>query len=63
MSELYNGIQLNPTISNENEKYQLALGISKVGIWDYCAASNRIFFSKPSKSIIGLEDDPLLVIT
>ncbi|QXP59129.1 PAS domain-containing protein [Olleya sp. HaHaR_3_96] len=57
MSELYNGIQLNPTISNENEKYQLALGISKVGIWDYCAASNKIFFSKPSKSIIGLEDD------
>ncbi|WP_397362920.1 PAS domain-containing protein [Olleya sp. R77988] len=58
MSELFNGIHLNPNTPHfENEKWQLALEISKVGIWDYSASTNQVFFSKPSKAIIGFEDD------
>lgn len=41
----------------ESIKWQLALEISKVGIWDFDAKKNIVFFSKPSKAIIGFEDD------
>ena len=58
MSELINGILPNPnTPIHENEKWQLALQISKLGIWDYCGTSDRIFFSEPSKALIGFEDN------
>ena len=58
MSELLNGI-LQDSKNNhfENIKWQLALEISKVGIWDFNAGTNQVFFSKPSKAIIGYEDD------
>ncbi|WP_282068045.1 sensor histidine kinase [Olleya namhaensis] len=58
MSELINGVLPNPNTSiHENEKWQLALQISKLGIWDYCGTSDRIFFSQPSKALIGFEDN------
>ncbi|RAJ16320.1 sensor histidine kinase [Olleya aquimaris] len=58
MSELFNGIQLNTQTPHfENEKWQLALEISKVGIWDFNAITNQVFFSQPSKAIIGFDDD------
>lgn len=41
----------------ENIKWQLALKISKVGIWDFDVSKNEVFFSKSSKAIIGYEDD------
>lgn len=39
-------------------KWQLALNLSNVGIWDYNSHLNKVFFSRASKSIIGFEDDP-----
>ncbi|WGD34340.1 PAS domain-containing sensor histidine kinase [Olleya sp. YS] len=58
MSELFDGFHFNPNAPHfENVKWQLALEISKVGIWDYSATNNQVFFSKPSKAIIGFEDD------
>ncbi|WP_452220676.1 sensor histidine kinase [Lacinutrix salivirga] len=38
-------------------KWQLALNISNVGIWDYNSELNKVFFSRASKAIIGFEDD------
>jgi len=58
MSELFKGIRINQNSSQVNiENWELPLEISKVGIWDFCAANNQVFFSKPSRAIIGFEDD------
>ena len=58
MSELINGVQKSPNTSNhDNDKWQLALQISKLGLWDYCGTSDRIYFSQPSKALIGFEDN------
>ena len=58
MSELLKGIlQDSETNHFEDVKWQLALEISKVGIWDFNAATNQVYFSRPSKAIIGFEDD------
>ncbi len=38
-------------------KWQFALKSSGIGIWDYNADANRVFYSKESKSIIGFDND------
>ena len=58
MSELIKGIQNNQnSFQIRNENWESTLEIFKVGIWDFCAASNAVYFSKPSKAIIGFEKD------
>ncbi|AUC81661.1 PAS domain-containing sensor histidine kinase [Lacinutrix sp. Bg11-31] len=39
------------------KKFQTALEISKIGVWDFNEKKNKVFFSKSSKAIIGFEDD------
>ncbi|WP_179020141.1 PAS domain-containing sensor histidine kinase [Winogradskyella forsetii] len=39
--------------SIENEHYKIALEISNVGLWNWDIESNRVFYSKESKQIIG----------
>ncbi|MFD1163052.1 sensor histidine kinase [Hwangdonia seohaensis] len=51
-----------PKINNskkpcEDIKWQLAVDISDIGVWDFDAKLNRVYFSQPSKRIIGFEDD------
>lgn len=41
----------------KNIQWQLALEISRVGIWCFDIKKNKVFFSKSSKAIIGYEDD------
>jgi len=59
MSQLLKELKLKHSNNQhiEDVKWQLALEISKVGIWDFDAKENKVFFSKPSKAIIGFEDD------
>ncbi|MEM5540007.1 PAS domain-containing sensor histidine kinase [Olleya sp. AS48] len=58
MSELIKGILNNQnSFQIRNENWESTLEISKVGIWDFCASSQSVFFSKPSKAIIGFEND------
>jgi len=58
MSKFLNGIQpISIDTNSEDEKHQLALNICKVGIWDFRAETNQVFFSEPSKAIIGFEND------
>lgn len=47
---------LNAPESNLH-KLQKALEISKIGVWDFDGKNNKVFFSKSSKAIIGLEED------
>lgn len=37
-------------------KWQLALEYSSIGVWEYDAELNRVFFSEGSKQIIGVSD-------
>ncbi|WP_158306398.1 PAS domain-containing sensor histidine kinase [Lacinutrix sp. 5H-3-7-4] len=39
------------------EMLQAALGISKIGVWNFNEKRNRVYFSKASKALIGLEND------
>lgn len=41
----------------QDKKWQLALEISNIGIWDFSAKANQVNFTKSSKAIIGFEDD------
>ena len=41
----------------ENEKWQLAVDISNIGLWDFDVNLNKVYFSEPSKRIIGFEND------
>jgi len=43
----------------EDEKHKIALEISNVGLWDWDITSNKIFYSKESKQIIGYAEDEL----
>lgn len=43
----------------KDEKYKTALEISNVGLWDLDIISNKVFYSKESKQIIGYTDDEL----
>lgn len=40
----------------ETSKWQLALEYSSIGVWEYDAELNRVFFSEGSKQIIGITD-------
>ncbi|WP_299110300.1 PAS domain-containing sensor histidine kinase [uncultured Winogradskyella sp.] len=49
-------------LSNENlddSKHKIALEISNVGLWDWDVTSNKVFYSKESKQIIGYDEDDL----
>ena len=41
----------------ENLKWQFALENSNIGIWDFDADLNRVFYSNESKNIIGFHND------
>ncbi|WP_407556890.1 PAS domain-containing protein [Winogradskyella sp. 4-2091] len=45
--------------SFEDQKHQIALEISKVGIWDWDVKTNKVTYSKESKEIIGYSSDDL----
>ncbi len=58
MSEMYNRIEGNQDYSHfENESWLFTLELTNVGIWDFNALKNKVFFSNPSKAIIGHEND------
>ncbi|WP_299391549.1 PAS domain-containing protein [uncultured Gelidibacter sp.] len=40
----------------DTRKWQLALEYSGIGMWEYDAAANRVYFSEGSKKIIGVTD-------
>ena len=37
-------------------KWQIALENSNIGVWDWDAITNKVFYSKESKKILGFED-------
>ncbi|WP_179319660.1 sensor histidine kinase [Winogradskyella helgolandensis] len=45
--------------SLEEEKHRIALELSKVGLWDWNIITNKVFYSKESKQIIGYADNEL----
>lgn len=47
-----------PSTSDDKRMWQLAVEITNVGVWEFNALSNRVYFSDASKRIIGFEDDP-----
>jgi PAS domain S-box-containing protein len=47
----------NPRNNYESLKWQFALENSNIGIWDFDADLNRVFYSKESKKIIGFYND------
>ena len=51
-----NGLS-NPTF--EDQKHKIALEISNVGLWDWDITTNKVFYSKESKQIIGYAEDEL----
>ncbi len=42
---------------SKSGKWQLAIDISNIGVWDFDAKLNKVYFSESSKRIIGLEND------
>ncbi|WP_299336188.1 PAS domain-containing sensor histidine kinase [uncultured Psychroserpens sp.] len=44
------------SLSLDASKWQLALEYSSIGLWEYDAELNRVFFSEGSKQIIGVKD-------
>jgi PAS domain S-box-containing protein len=49
-------------LSNENfddSKYKTALEISNVGLWDWDIISNKVFYSKESKQLLGYNENEL----
>ncbi|MFK7832668.1 MAG: PAS domain-containing protein [Winogradskyella sp.] len=44
---------------SEDQKYKTALEISNVGVWDWNILTNKVFYSKASKQIIGYAEDEL----
>ena len=47
----------NSQNQSEKTKWQLAVDISNIGIWDFDAKLNKVYFSESSKRIIGFEHD------
>lgn len=43
---------------NEKRMWQLAVEMTNVGVWEFNAISNKVYFSEASKRIIGFENDP-----
>ncbi|MCX7547683.1 PAS domain-containing sensor histidine kinase [Xanthomarina sp. F1114] len=48
----------SPKAYSEKRMWQLAVEITNVGVWEFNALSNKVYFSEASKRIIGFEDDP-----
>ncbi|MEP3836157.1 MAG: PAS domain-containing protein [Algibacter sp.] len=44
-------------IDLENKKWELAVNISNIGVWEFDAEQNKVYFSESSKRIIGFEND------
>lgn len=42
-----------------DQKHKIALEISNVGLWDWDIATNKVFYSKESKNIIGYNENEL----
>lgn len=47
----------NKSLDQDNFKLHFALNVSNIGIWDYDADLDRVFFSEESKNIIGFSGD------
>ena len=45
--------------SIDQKRWQIALGKSNVGLWDYDEVSGYVFYSKESKEILGYKDHEL----
>jgi PAS domain S-box-containing protein len=43
----------------QDQKHEIALQISKVGVWDWDIENNKVFYSKESKQLIGYSDNEL----
>ena len=57
---IFKSKKLENTNSNslsENSKWQLAVDISDIGIWEFDTELNKVYFSESSKRIIGFEND------
>ncbi len=46
-------------LSTTDKNFKVALKISKVGLWDWDIKTNKVFYSKESKQIIGLKENEL----
>lgn len=46
-----------PNGFGEKRKWQLAVEITNVGVWEFNATENKVYFSEASKRIIGFEND------
>ncbi|MDB2462627.1 PAS domain-containing protein [Algibacter sp.] len=44
-------------IGKDNSKWELAVDITDVGVWEFDAIINKVYFSESSKRIIGFEND------
>ncbi|KAA5823647.1 PAS domain S-box protein [Algibacter amylolyticus] len=49
-------IPLN-NVGQENSKWELAVDITNIGVWEFDATINKVYFSESSKRIIGFEND------
>ncbi|WP_299277020.1 PAS domain-containing sensor histidine kinase [uncultured Psychroserpens sp.] len=49
----------SPKISTEELKWQIALENSHVGVWDWDSRTDKVFYSKESKQILGYDDHEL----
>ena len=47
------------TKSIEDKRWQIALENTNVGLWDYDAIRNEVYYSKQSKKILGFEENEL----
>ena len=47
----------NTNNQSDNRKWRLAVDISNIGIWDFDAKLNKVYFSESSKRMIGFEND------
>ncbi|MFD2914397.1 sensor histidine kinase [Psychroserpens luteus] len=47
------------TKSIEDKRWQIALENTNVGLWDYDAIRNQVYYSKQSKKILGFEENEL----
>ncbi|WP_245750616.1 sensor histidine kinase [Algibacter pectinivorans] len=45
------------TIGEDNSKWELAVDITNIGVWEFDAIINKVYFSESSKRIIGFEND------
>ncbi|MBJ7882930.1 sensor histidine kinase [Gelidibacter salicanalis] len=58
MTSLRSGLPIDNLNSTfvDHLKWQLALELSGIGMWEYNAVANRVYFSEGSKQIIGVTD-------